>query len=162
MEVFITSYLYPTMGSQGAVVEQLQHNEENQIRLDRDMGRNEQFSKEKGFILRDTEKKYSFRDSNPRSMDLVRVNSLALSYLACRWMGINVAYIKYRILCLQIKQVYAIVTKDKLLTISNKMPCKSSSNISISYHRCDLLVRNVTRMSQEGILSVLKNNENEL
>ncbi len=75
MEVFITSYLYPTMGSQGAVVEQLQHNEENQIRLDRDMGRNEQFSKEKGFILRETEKKYSFRDSNPRSMDLVRVNS---------------------------------------------------------------------------------------
>ncbi len=43
MQGFITCYLYPTIGSQGAVVEpklmMLQHNE-NQKRWDRDMGRN--------------------------------------------------------------------------------------------------------------------------
>ncbi len=41
---------------------------------------NEQFSKEKGFIMRDTEKEVYFcRDSNPRSMDYW-ANSLPLSY----------------------------------------------------------------------------------
>ncbi len=54
---------------------------------------NEQFWEEKGFILRDTEKEYSFRrDSNPRSTDY-EANALPLSYLT-RWrMGIKVAYI---------------------------------------------------------------------
>ncbi len=44
MQVLITRDLYPTIGSQGAVVERKwmlpQHNVENQIRRDRDMGRN--------------------------------------------------------------------------------------------------------------------------
>ncbi len=44
MQGFKTRDLYPTIRSQGAVVERklmlLQHNEENQIRRDRDMGRN--------------------------------------------------------------------------------------------------------------------------
>ena len=41
MQGLITRDLYPTIGSQGAVVEHklilLKHNEENQIRRDRDM-----------------------------------------------------------------------------------------------------------------------------
>ena len=45
MQGLIRRDLYPTIGSQGAVVEHklllLQHNEENQIRWDRDMGRNQ-------------------------------------------------------------------------------------------------------------------------
>ncbi len=44
MHGFITRDLYPTIGSQGTVAEHklmlLQHNEENQIRRDMDMGRN--------------------------------------------------------------------------------------------------------------------------
>ena len=76
---------------------------------------NNKFLEEKGFILRNTEikvkRKYSFRrDLNPRSMDY-RANSLPLSYLTYWWMGIKVAYIKYQIVCLQINQVYTIVTK---------------------------------------------------
>ncbi len=53
-------------------------------------------------------RKYSFRwDSNPRSMGC-EANDLPLSYLTCWWMGIKIAYIKYKRRCLQIDQVYAI------------------------------------------------------
>ena len=45
---------------------------------------------------------------------------------------------------------------DELWTISNKMPCKNSNSINISFHRC-LFDKNMPRMlQQEGILSVLK------
>ena len=43
------------------------------------------------------------------------VNSLPLSYPICWWMGIKVAYIKSQIVCLQINQVYAIVTKWQIV-----------------------------------------------
>ncbi len=60
-------------------------------------------------------RKYSFRrDSNPRSMGCEETD-LPLSYLTCWWMGIKIAYIKYKSRCLQINQVYAIVIKWQIV-----------------------------------------------
>ncbi len=76
---------------------------------------NEQFSEEKDSLYVLLKRKYSFcQDSNHRSMDY-EANSLPLNYLTCWWMGINVAKIKYQIVCLQINQAYAIVTKWQIL-----------------------------------------------
>ena len=67
-------------------------------------------------------RRYSFRrDSNHRSMDN-EANSLPLSYLICWWMGTKVAYIRSRIVCLQINQVYAIVTN---VTMTNCEQCRT-------------------------------------
>ena len=90
---------------------------------------NEEFSEEKGFIIRDAEKEVCTfrRNSNPRSMDF-EANSLPLSYPTCWWMGIKEAYIKSQIICLEINQVYAFVTKWQNWTKWNK--------INISFRRC--------------------------
>ncbi len=84
-------------------------------------------------------------------------NSLPLSYLTRWWIGIKVAYIKSWIVCLQINQVYAIVTKWQIVNNFEQMMCKNSSNINISFHRC-LFDKNVARkLQQERIPDVLKN-----
>ena len=68
-------------------------------------------------------------------------------------MDIKVAYIKYEICCLQINQVYAIVT---IVNNFERNAGKNSSNINISFYTC-LFDKNVPVMlQQEGILSVLK------
>ncbi len=114
-------------------------------------------------------REYSFRwDSNSRSMGY-EANSLPLSYLTRWWMGIKVAYIKSQIVCLQINQVYSIVTKWQIVNnIEQKCYVKTAATLALAStdHRC-LLDKNVTRiLPQEGILSVLKkiffSSQNEL
>ena len=97
-------------------------------------------------------RKYSFRRySNPRSMDY-EAHSLPLSYLTCWWIGIKVAYIKSQIICLQINEVYAIVTKWQIANNLEHNAVQKKSNIS--FHRC-LFDKNETRkLQQEGIVSV--------
>ena len=99
---------------------------------------------------------FDFGDSNPQYMDY-ETNSLSLSYLTFWWMGIKVAYIESQI-CLFTNQS-SIRNCLKMANcehaISNKMLCKNSSNINISFHRC-FFDTNVTRkLQQQRILSVL-------
>ena len=124
------------------------------------------FRRKKDSLYAILKRKYNFSgDSKPRSMEY-EANPVPLSYLTCCWMGIKVAYIRSQIVCLQINQVYAIVTKWQIMwIISNKMLWKNRSNIYTSFHIC-LFGKNMTRkLQQEGILSgffYVSSSENEL
>ena len=78
----------------------------------------------------------------PRSMDY-EANSLPLSW----WMGIKVAYIKYKIRCLQINQVYAIVTKWRIVNNFEKKCCvKTAATLTLASTQCHV---SLIKMCQE-------------
>ena len=61
-------------------------------------------------------RRYSFCwDLNPRFMDYTRRTLYRWTFWLWIWMGLKVAYIKYQIVCLQINQVYTIVTKWQIV-----------------------------------------------
>ena len=91
------------------------------------------------------------------------VTRRTLSYLTCWWLGIKLAYIKYKKLCLQINRPYAIVRKWLTEQFRTKCFVKIAATLTFDIYLFDknmkkmLHIRRETRVSREwGINSKWK------